>query len=165
MLALLQSEARYDVSRMKGATDGLRDALLFPEPDATIDQQPYVAGHEDLIQVPVETRVSGALRSLQRRETRAVRRAGLRRRVKADDEEDGDQTAAAVIRSERRTYEGALSRSGIDQLAVLAGIAGDGGGRRRPRSSGSRAPSTTSESAITAASAFPATPRWWSGGA
>jgi hypothetical protein len=128
LLALLQSEARYDVSRMKSAPDGLRDALLFPDPEAAIDQQRYVSGHEDLIRVPVETRVSGALRSLQR-----TRRALFVARAFGDAPAQGEQNeqdgpdVATVVRSERREYDGSLSRSGIDQLAILAGIAGDSG--------------------------------------
>jgi hypothetical protein len=122
LLALLQSEARYDVARMKGAPGGLRAALLFPDPALPIDEQAYVPGYADLIHVPVETRVSGALRSLQRtRRTLFVARH-------FDDASAADEpdALAAVIRSERREYDAAMSRSGIDQVAVLAGIAGDG---------------------------------------
>jgi hypothetical protein len=130
LLALLQSEARYDVSRMKSAPDGLRDALLFPDREAAIDQQRYVASQQDLIRVPLETRVSGALLSLQR-----TRRALFVARRFGDAPGRGEEvgaTAATVTLTQRRAYAESLSRSGIDQLAVLAGIAGDGGGGGSP---------------------------------
>jgi hypothetical protein len=123
LLALLQSEARYDVSRMKGVP-GLRDALLFTDRDETIDRQPYVVGHEDLIRVPVETRVSGPLRSLQR----ARRALFVARGFGASDgaEEQRQADAESVIRAEGREYDAALSRSGIDQFGVLAGMVAGG---------------------------------------
>ena len=128
LLALLQSEARYDVARMKSAPDGLRDALLFPDPALPIDEQAYVVGYADLICVPVETRVSGALRSLQR--TR--RSLFVARRFDDAGAPDEEGALASVIRSERQEYDAAMSRSGIDQVAVLAGIAGDGAARLSP---------------------------------
>lgn len=129
LLALLQSEARYDVARMKSAPGGLRGALLFPEPARPIDEQAYVSGYADLIRVPVETHVSGALRSLQR-----TRRSLFvaRRFDDAPVPDDDDGALAGVMRSERREYDAAISRSGIDQLAILAGIAGDGAAQKSP---------------------------------
>jgi hypothetical protein len=122
LLALLQSEARYDVARMK-RVPGLRDALLFPDAARAIDEQPYVAGHADLVRVPIETRVSDPLRSLQR--TRQALFAGRGLDTSETFEERRAADAAAVVRAERAAYEGSLSRSGIDQTAVLAGVVAD----------------------------------------
>jgi hypothetical protein len=123
LLALLQSELRYDVARMK-AVPGLRDALLFADAGATIEQQPYLRGQEDLMRLPVETRISAALRSLQR-----AKQALFAARGPDDTNEDDDRGGAATDETAvaRREYEASLPRSGIDQAAVLAGFAGGGG--------------------------------------
>jgi hypothetical protein len=113
-LALLVSEARYDVDRMKEVA-GLRDALLFVDADKPIDEQPYVIGYEDLVRTPVETRISRPLRSLQR-----AKQALFAERIpdgapsSAGGEHDGPNL--------QRDYEASLARSGIDQLAVLGGV-------------------------------------------
>ena len=165
LLALLQSEARYDVSRMKSAPDGLRDALLFPDRDAPIDQQRYVSGHEDLIRVPVETRVSGRPSIAATNETCAVRRPRLRRRTPRSEQNEQDgPDAATVIRSEGRKYDDRFRAAGSTSSPLSRGSPAASGRRaRRSRSSVSRARCTTSESAITVASAFRAIPRWSSG--
>jgi hypothetical protein len=110
LLALLESEAWYDVARLR-RDPALRDALLFPALDLPISEQAYVRGHEELVVVPVVTAVSVPLRALQRaRETLAEARA-LPPATPAP-----DATLAA-----RETYDAALRRSGIDQTSVSAG--------------------------------------------
>jgi hypothetical protein len=129
LFALLQSELRYDVGRMTGVA-GLRDALLFERPDEPIDRQPYLRGREEMIRIPSVTRVSPALRSLQRAKEVVFRRRGDElARAEIDGEGDGAQTAAArdpaavaVAVAVAREYEGSLPRSGIDQLAVLSTV-------------------------------------------
>jgi hypothetical protein len=123
LLGLLQSEARYDVTRMKNVA-GLRDGLLFVEPALSIDEQPYVGGHADLIHFPVETQVASPLRALQRTRRALFVARGFDTSGPTDAQRAAE--AAAVIQSERGEYEAALSRSGIDQLGVLAGVAADG---------------------------------------
>src|SRR5204862_7584521 len=122
-LALFQSEARFDVARMKTVA-GLRDGLLFVDGDRPIDEQPYLAGRADLIRVPVVTRVSSSLRSLQRTRRALFAARGFDASAPSDEERAAE--AASVIRAESREYDGSLSRSGIDQLAALAGVTSDG---------------------------------------
>jgi hypothetical protein len=64
---LLTSVCEYDVARMK-MVPGLRDDLLFADPDRAIDEQPYLDGQETLIQLQVETRIAPPLRAVQRAE-------------------------------------------------------------------------------------------------
>jgi len=121
LLALLRSEARYDVARMKGVP-GLRDALLFTDAAQPIDLQPYVAGREDLVRVPVETRVSGPLRALQRtKQSLFVARALGASEVSRPVDEGQRDLGTTIVRAEREEYEGSLSRSGIDQMALSLG--------------------------------------------
>ncbi|HEY7374659.1 MAG TPA: DUF4105 domain-containing protein [Polyangia bacterium] len=99
LLALLQSEARYDVARMK-AVAGLREALLFVDRDRPIDEQPYLAGRAELIRVPVETRVSAPLRSLQSTRRALFVARGLDASAPSDEQRAAE--AAAVVRAEAR---------------------------------------------------------------
>ncbi len=117
--ALLISEARYDVERMK-EVPGLRDALLFVDAGKSIDEQPYVVGFEDLIRPPVETRIAPPLRSLQRTKEKLF----AARDLEAIAVPGGPEQDATTI---RRTYEASLSRSGIDQFALLGGVTVGGG--------------------------------------
>jgi hypothetical protein len=119
LYALLRSEARYDVARMKRVA-GLRDALLFVEADKPIGEQPYLAGREDLLRLPLETRVSAPLASLQRAKQTLFAARSLAETV---DEAPRAGDAVAV----RAGYDGSLPRSGIDQLAVLAALLPGGG--------------------------------------
>jgi hypothetical protein len=118
-LALLISEARYDVERMK-EVPGLRDALLFVDPGKTIDEQPYVVGFEDLIRPPLETRIAPPLRSLQRTKERLFAARDLGAAAAPGDPEQDTKTV-------QRAYEASLSRSGIDQFALLGGLTVGGG--------------------------------------
>ncbi|MEA2698061.1 MAG: hypothetical protein QOI66_2332 [Myxococcales bacterium] len=128
LLALLQSEVRYDVARMK-AVPGLRDAVLFVDDDKRIDEQPYLtAGDEDagpLLALPTETRVSAPLLALQRTKQVAFAARPLQT-APATVASGGDDAAAepAEVARVARAYAGALPRSGIDQLAVLAAVNG-----------------------------------------
>ena len=97
--------------------------------------------------MPVETRVSGALRSLQRtRRALFVARAFGDAPARGEQNEQDGPDAATVVRSERLGYDGSLSRSGIDQLAFSRGSPATAArGVRRSRSSVSGGRSTTSE--------------------
>jgi len=122
-LVLFVSESRYDVGRMK-EVPGLRDALLFVDGDRPIDEQPYVGGFEDLVRPPVETRIAPPLLSLQRAKQAlfAAREPGL------EEAPPAAEAPAAVARAAlERDYGASLSRSGIDQVAVLGGVAGASG--------------------------------------
>jgi uncharacterized protein DUF4105 len=112
--ALLVSEQRYDVERMK-QVPGLRDALLFVDPAKPIDEQPYLTGFEDLIRPPVETRIAPPLRALQRTKERLFAARDLEGSAVLS---GPDQDATTV----RRAYDASLSRSGIDQLGALGGV-------------------------------------------
>jgi hypothetical protein len=118
-LALLVSEARYDVGRMKEVS-GLRDALLFVDVDKPIDEQPYLVGFEDLVRAPVETRIAPPLRSLQRAKQALFASRALDASLATDEPE---QVAATA----RREYDASLPRSGIDQFALLGGVVGGAG--------------------------------------
>ena len=140
LLALLQSERRYDVLRMKGVPN-LRDQLLFVDPDQAIDRQPYLrqpylAGREDLLRLPSETRISPPLRALQRTRqalfaARRLERGDDRQAGQPDgdrpdqpdqpDQPDGDRAPAVTLA--RREYEGSLPHSGIDRFSALVGQA------------------------------------------
>jgi hypothetical protein len=113
LLALLESEVRYDVARMR-REPGLRDALLFEELDESIGEQPYVRGRADLVTPPLETTVAAPLLALQRARQSLFATRGL-----AATPADAQIAEAAT---ERSTYDASLSRSGIDQLAVSAGL-------------------------------------------
>ena len=118
-LALFVSEARYDVGRMQ-QSPGLRDALLFVDVDKPIDEQPYVAGFGDLIRPPVETRIALPLRSLQHAKEVLFAVRDLEGAIVAA---DMSQETTAV----RHAYDASLSRSGIDQVAILGGVTAGGG--------------------------------------
>jgi len=126
-MALWQSERRYDVLRMKGVPH-LRDQLLFPDPDRPIDRQPYLAGQEDLLRLPSETRISPSLRALQR----ARQALFAARRLDAIDgpaAQDGGSGGARQpggggqpdLASVQREYDASLPHSGIDRLSVAVG--------------------------------------------
>ena len=133
LLALLQSELRFDVVRMK-AEPGLRDALLFSDPDAPIQRQRYLAGYESLLEVPCETRVSPSLLSLQRAKQALFAARAL---ASADADADGDGSSAAAPamlqrqQREAREYQASLPHSGIDRFALLGGLAAGGAGAPR----------------------------------
>jgi hypothetical protein len=114
LLALLQSEARYDVARLRREPD-LRDALLFEDLAADITEQPYLAGHEDLLRARLSTRVSRPLLALQATRESVFAARGL----------TGPRAGAGVaedsLEDRRREQEASLPRSGIDQLGVSAG--------------------------------------------
>jgi hypothetical protein len=137
LLALLQSELRFDVVRMK-AEPGLRDALLFSDPDAPIQRQGYLAGYESLLELPCETRVSPSLLSLQRAKQALFAARGLASAgAHADADADGDSGATgatAALRRQRRedrAYQAALPHSGIDRFALSGGLAAGGAGAPR----------------------------------
>jgi len=119
LLALLVSETHYDVPRMK-EVPGLRAALLFVDADQPIDAQPYLAGFEDLLRPPTETRIALPLRSLQRAKEALYAARDL---AAAGAATPSAEDATTV----RRAYDASLSRSGIDQLALLGGAAAGGG--------------------------------------
>jgi len=136
LLALLQSELRFDVVRMK-AEPGLRDALLFPDPHQPIERQAYLAGYEPLLDLPCETRVSPPLRSLQQTKQSLF----AARRLAAGDAEDAGAAGAAgptapeAIAAQRqqreeRDYQASLPHSGIDRFAVLGGVVAGAGAPR-----------------------------------
>ena len=128
LLALLQSELRFDVLRMK-ADPGLRDALLFVDANAPIEHQGYVAGYEPLLELPCETRVSQPLRSLQQ-----AKQALYAARQLATTEDQPPPTEAVTSQRrerEEREYQASLPHSGIDRLAVLGGLAAGGAGAPR----------------------------------
>ena len=116
LLALLRSEQRYDVVRMRNVPE-LRQTLLFPAAEKPIEDQLYLAGRAALITASVATDVSVPLRSLQRakqvlfaaRDLGATGGGGI----------DGAQAATAL----RRDYDEALPSSGLDRLEVGAGAA------------------------------------------
>jgi hypothetical protein len=118
-LALLVSEARYDVGRMK-EIPGLRDALLFVDAEKPIGEQPYLTGFADLITPPVETRIAPPLRSLQHTKQVVF---GARDLQGTPPPAASSQETTVV----RQTYDASLARSGIDQLAVLGGLTAGGG--------------------------------------
>ncbi len=128
LLALLQSELRFDVVRMK-AVPGLRDALLFVDPGAPIERQGYLAGYQALLDLPCETRVSQPLLSLQRAKQSLF---AARQLAAAGDEPPVTATAAAQRQQrEDREYQAALPHSGIDRFAALGGLMA--GGAAAPR--------------------------------
>jgi hypothetical protein len=120
LYALLRSESRYDVGRMK-RVPGLRDALLFVALDKPIVEQPYLAGREGLLRLPIETRVSPPLASLQRAKQALFAARALAPAASEEASARGDATLSA-----RADYDASLPRSGIDQLAVLAAVIPNG---------------------------------------
>ena len=133
LLALLQSELRFDVVRMK-AEPGLREALLFSDPDAPIQRQRYLAGYESLLELPCETRVSPSLLSLQQAKQQLF---AARRLASADADGEGPSAAAAAAATvqrqqhEAREYQASLPHSGIDRFALLGALAAGGAGAPR----------------------------------
>jgi hypothetical protein len=119
LLALLESEVRYDVGRLK-RQPALRDALLFVDPGLPIAEQPYLRGRADLVAPPVVTVVAAPLRALQR----ARQSLFASRDLRATSEPD--ETAQATRR--QAAYGASLSRSGIDQMEVAAGLSATGTG-------------------------------------
>ena len=125
LLALLRSEQRYDVARMRNVPE-LRQTLLFPAADKPIEEQPYLVGRAALIRASVATDVSVPLRSLQRakqvlfaaRDLGATDGGGI----------DGAQAATAL----RRDYDEALPASGLDRLEIGAGAAASPATRLAP---------------------------------
>jgi hypothetical protein len=118
LYALLESEMRYDVARLKREPQ-LRDALLFSEPNLPLEQQAYLRGRADLVSVPVVTTISPALRALEATRERVFAARELASVRSAPDE--GLSVGAA-----RAEYEASLHRSGIDQVAVYGGILASG---------------------------------------
>ena len=130
LLALLQSELRFDVVRMK-AEPGLREALLFSDPDAPIQRQRYLAGYESLLELPCETRVSPSLLSLQKAKQQLF---AARRLASADADGEVPSAAAATVQRqqhEAREYQASLPHSGIDRFALLGALAAGGAGAPR----------------------------------
>ena len=127
LLALLQSELRFDVVRMK-AEPGLRDALLFSDPDAPIQRQRYLAGYESLLELPCETRISPALLSLQRAKQELYAARAL---ASAHAGADADGSGSAASLTVEREYQAALPHSGIDRFALQGGLATGGAGATR----------------------------------
>jgi hypothetical protein len=118
LYGLLESEVRYDVARLK-REPSLRDALFFPALDRPLDEQVYLGGQADLVRPPISTIVAPSLRSLQ-----AAREAVFEARHLSS----GGQAGADVqLRRSRDEYESSLPRSGIDQMAVAAGVLASGG--------------------------------------
>ena len=131
LLVLLQSEVRYDVTRMK-AVPGLRDALLFVDRDRLIDEQPYLRGGEGepvtgaeasaLLALPVVTRVGAPLRALQdtKQAVFAARPMAVSDSVLRG---EGDVPSPEAV---ARAHGESLSRSGIDQVSVMGGVLASG---------------------------------------
>jgi hypothetical protein len=121
--ALLQSEVRYDVARLKREPE-LRDALLFVDPERSIAEQPYLDGAAELVSQPVVTSISAPLRALQqaRQTIFAVRHlAAAIASLPAAIPDAAGTGAAPEIDLARREYDASLHRSGIDQVAISAG--------------------------------------------
>jgi hypothetical protein len=119
LYGLLESEVRYDVARLK-REPSLRDALFFPELDRPLDEQSYLGGQADLLRPPISTIVSPSLRSLQ-----AARETVFEARHLSSPSQAG---AEMQVRRARDEYEASLPRSGIDQMAVAAGVIASGAG-------------------------------------
>ena len=118
LLALLESEVRYDVARLR-REPALRDALLFPEPDLPIAEQAYVRDRAELVQVPVVTVLAPPLRAVQRA------RQALAATAPPPAEAPAEPAASVAARAE---YDSSLPRSGIDQLGVAFGLDAHAGG-------------------------------------
>jgi hypothetical protein len=113
LLALLESEVRYDVGRLK-REPALRDALLFVDRERPISEQPYLRGRAELVTPPVVTDVAAPLRALQQ-----ARQALFAARALSA----APVVAATDAAPARADYAASLSRSGIDQVGVAAGVA------------------------------------------
>lgn len=119
LYGLLESEVRYDIARLK-REPALRDALFFPELDRPLDEQAYLGAQADLVRPPLSTIVSPSLRSLQ-----AAREVVFEARRLSSDSPSG---AEVQVRRSRDEYESSLPRSGIDPMAVAAGVIASGAG-------------------------------------
>lgn len=121
LYALLRSESRYDVARMKRIPQ-LREELLFVDADKPIAEQPYLSGHEELLRLPLETRVSPPLAALQQAKQTLFAARAL--------DSVGTATDGESMLTARAGYEGSVPRSGIDQFALLAAAWTDAGAIR-----------------------------------